>query len=122
MADAASARNLLLIHHIHELLRGHDQMKSSYCYKCCCWSYNIHLSILTTGAGAPSSSGATTTNNAEGEPTTATAAETTEAGARGTSYVVVDDEDDEPIAKKRKLKYDVWLEFDQVKIAGRQKS
>jgi hypothetical protein len=70
------------------------------------------------GAGAPSSSGATTPNNAQ--PTAAIAAETAEAG--GTSYVVVDDEDDELIVKKRKLKSDVWLEFDQVKVAGRQKA
>jgi hypothetical protein len=72
------------------------------------------------GAGAPSSSFGTTPNNAKAEPTAATAAET--AKARGTSYVVVDDEDDEPVAKKRKLKSDVWLEFDQVKVAGRQKA
>jgi hypothetical protein len=71
-----------------------------------------------SGAGAPSSSDATTPNNAQ--PTAATAAETAEAG--GTSYVVVDDEDDEPVVKKRKLKSDVWLEFDQVKVAGRQKA
>jgi hypothetical protein len=71
-----------------------------------------------SGAGAPSSSGATTPNNAQ--PTTATAAETAEAG--GTSYVVVDDEDDKPVVKKRKLKSDVWLEFDQVKVAERQKA
>jgi hypothetical protein len=71
-----------------------------------------------SGGGAPSSSGATTPNNAQ--PTAATAAETAEAG--GTSYVVVDDEDDEPVVKKRKLKSDVWLEFDQVKVAERQKA
>jgi hypothetical protein len=33
--------------------------------------------------------------------------------------VVVGDEDDEQVVKKRKLKSDVWLEFDQVKVVGR---
>jgi hypothetical protein len=74
--------------------------------------------VSGVGASAPSSSGATTPNNAQ--PTAATAVEIAEAG--GTSYVVVDDEDDEPVVKKRKLKSDIWLEFDQVKVAGRQKA
>jgi hypothetical protein len=36
--------------------------------------------------------------------------------------VVVEDDDDVPVAKKRKLKSDVWKEFDQVTVAGRQKA
>jgi hypothetical protein len=35
--------------------------------------------------------------------------------------VVVED-DDVPVAKKRKLKSDVWKEFDQVTVASRQKA
>jgi hypothetical protein len=37
--------------------------------------------------------------------------------------VVVDEDDDNvPVARKRKLKSDVWKEFDQVIVAGRHKA
>jgi hypothetical protein len=36
--------------------------------------------------------------------------------------VVVEDDDAVPVAKKRKLKSDIWKEFDQVIVAGRQKA
>jgi hypothetical protein len=39
------------------------------------------------------------------------------------TYVVVDEDDDMSAAKRqRKLKSDVWLEFDQVIVTGRQKA
>jgi hypothetical protein len=36
--------------------------------------------------------------------------------------VIVDEDDDVPIVKKRKLKFEDWLGFDQVTIAARQKA
>jgi hypothetical protein len=73
--------------------------------------------IPTSGGGTPSSSAGTT----QAQPT-ATAAGASETG--GMPYVLVDEGEDEdvPVAKKRKVKSDVWLEFDQVIVAGKQKA
>jgi hypothetical protein len=85
--------------------------------------------------GAPSSSAATTPTSgahstgvgetpspsAQAQPTATGVARTIEIG--GMAYVVVDEDDDVPVAKRqRKLKSDVWLEFDQVTIVGRLKA
>jgi hypothetical protein len=92
-------------------------------------------SAAHSAGGAPSSSAATTPTSAaqsagvgetpspsaQAQPTAAGAARNTEIG--GMPYVVVDEDDDVLVVKRqRKLKSDIWLEFDQVTIAGRLKS
>jgi hypothetical protein len=80
-------------------------------------------STATTPTSAAHSVGVgeTPSLSAQAQPTVAGAVGTTESG--GMTYVVVDEDDDVPVAKRqRKLKSDVWLEFDQVIVASRQKA
>jgi hypothetical protein len=79
----------------------------------------LSSSAATTPTSAVHSVGVgeTSSPSAQAQPTAAGAARTTEIG--GMPYVVVDEDDDVPVAKRqRKLKSDVWLEFDQVTIAA----
>jgi hypothetical protein len=62
----------------------------------------------TTPSGTPSSS-------AEAQPAAAQP-------EQGIDRVVIDDEDDVPFVKKRKLKSDVWLDFEQVTVNGRTRA
>jgi hypothetical protein len=78
-------------------------------------------STTASAAAAPSSSAATMPTSAQPQHTAAAGvAESTETG--GTPCVIVDEDDDVPIVKKRKLKFEDWLGFDQVTIAARQKA
>jgi hypothetical protein len=73
---------------------------------------------------APSSSAASTPTSTGPAPTSdgVDAPSSSCAQIGYTDYVVVDEDDNVPVGSKRKLKSDVWLEFDHVIVAGKQKA